>query len=55
MDFNSTPLVSIIIPIYNAYDCLKPCIESVIKNTDLKNNRLILIDDKSPDKKVLPL
>ena len=45
----------IIIPIYNAYDCLKPCIESVIKNTDLKNNRLILIDDKSPDKKVLPL
>lgn len=45
----------IIIPIYNAYDCLAPCIDSVIKNTDLENNRLILIDDKSPDKKVLPL
>lgn len=45
----------IIIPVYNAYDCLKPCIDSVIKNTDLKNNRLILIDDKSPDKRVLPL
>ena len=45
----------IIIPIYNAYDCLKPCIDSVIKNTDLDNNRLILIDDKSPDEKVLPL
>ena len=45
----------VIIPIYNAYDCLTPCIESVIKNTDLNNNRLILIDDKSPDEKVLPL
>ena len=45
----------IIIPIYNAYDCLKPCIDSVIKNTDLKNNRIILIDDKSPDERVLPL
>ena len=45
----------VIIPIYNAYDCLSPCIDSVIKNTDLKNNRIILIDDKSPDEKVLPL
>ena len=45
----------IIIPIYNAYDCLAPCIDSVIKNTNLEENRLILIDDKSPDERVLPL
>lgn len=45
----------IIIPIYNAYDCLSPCIDSVIKNTDLNNNRIVLIDDKSPDERVLPL
>ena len=45
----------IIIPIYNAYDCLKPCIDSVLECTDMKNNRLILIDDKSPDERVLPL
>jgi len=45
----------IIIPIYNAYDCLQPCIDSIINNTDLKNNRIILIDDKSPDERVLPL
>lgn len=45
----------IIIPIYNAYNCLQPCIESVLKNTDMKNNRLILINDKSTDNKVLPL
>lgn len=45
----------VIIPIYNAYDCLEECIDSVINNTNLKNNRIILVDDKSPDKKVLPL
>lgn len=43
----------IIIPIYNAYDCLKECVDSVIQNTDLKNdNSLILIDDKSPDERI---
>ena len=42
----------VIVPIYNAYDCLAPCIDSIIKNTDLKNNRLILINDKSPDERV---
>lgn len=45
----------IIIPIYNAYDCLSPCIDSVINNTDMNNNRIILINDKSTDKRVLPL
>lgn len=45
----------IIIPIYNAYDCLKPCIDSVIKNTNLDENRLILINDQSTDERVLPL
>lgn len=45
----------IIIPIYNAYDCLKPCIDSVLKYTDMNKNRLILINDKSTDKRVLPL
>lgn len=44
----------IIIPIYNALDCLKECLETIIKNTDLHNNGLILIDDKSPDKDILP-
>ena len=39
----------IIIPIYNALDFLKECVDSIIKNTDLNNNGLILIDDKSPD------
>lgn len=45
----------IIIPIYNAYECVKDCVESVIKHTNLKENGLILIDDKSPDERIIPL
>ena len=45
----------IIIPVYNAFDCLAPCIDSVIANTDFDVAHLFLIDDKSPDKRVLPL
>ena len=42
----------IIIPIYNAYDALVECTESVLKNTDLKDNGLILIDDCSTDSRI---
>lgn len=42
----------VIIPIYNAYDAVKDCIYSVIKNTDLKENSLILINDCSTDKNI---
>ena len=47
--------VDIVIPIYNAYDFVKLCIESVIKNTDLKKHTLVLVDDKSPDERIVPL
>ena len=42
----------IIIPIYNAYDCLVECVSSILKSTDLKENSLILINDKSSDKRI---
>ncbi|MBE6809814.1 MAG: glycosyltransferase [Ruminococcaceae bacterium] len=42
----------VIIPIYNAYDATVNCIESVINNTDLKENRLVLINDCSPDERI---
>lgn len=45
----------IIIPIYNAYECTEACIKSVIKNTNLKENGLILINDKSPDERISKL
>lgn len=42
----------IIIPIYNAYECVDSCIKSVLENTDLNINNLILINDKSTDENI---
>lgn len=44
--------VDIIIPIYNAADDLEICLESIYKHTDLENNRLVLINDNSPDPRI---
>lgn len=46
--------VDIIIPIYNAFDDLKICLESLYRNTDLNTNHLILINDNSPDDRIKP-
>ena len=48
------PKVDIIVPIYNAYQYTEECIKSVLKHTDLKTHNLLLINDKSPDKTILP-
>ena len=42
----------IIIPIYNAYESLIECVDSVIKSTDLKKHNLVLINDKSTDDRI---
>lgn len=46
--------VTVIIPVYNAYESLKKCIDSVLAYTDFASEQLLLIDDKSSDEKVLP-
>lgn len=46
--------VDIIIPVYNAYEDLKICLESVKKYTDLSKHRVILINDNSSDQNILP-
>ena len=43
---------TIIMPIYNAHDATKAAIESVIQHTDLKTNKLLLINDKSTDERI---
>ena len=46
--------VDIVIPIYNAFEDLQICVESLKKNTDLSVHRLILINDNSPDERIYP-
>lgn len=46
--------VDIIIPIYNAFDDLKKCIESIKKYTDLSLDRVICINDCSTDERIVP-
>lgn len=46
--------VDIIIPIYNALDYLKECLDSIRMHTDLSLDRVIMIDDCSPDPLVWP-
>ncbi len=43
------PKTTIIVPVYNAPDEVRDCIRSLVKHTDLKSNRLVIIDDCSPD------
>lgn len=48
-------IVDIIIPVYNAYDFTKACINSVIANTDLSRHTLVVINDMSPDDRIAPM
>ncbi|MDE5872410.1 MAG: glycosyltransferase, partial [Lachnospiraceae bacterium] len=44
--------IDIIVPVYNAYEDLLKCIDSLKKYTDLSIDRLILINDCSPDERI---
>ncbi|CAH9014898.1 glycosyltransferase [Candidatus Nitrosacidococcus sp. I8] len=48
-------IIDVIIPVYNAYDQLLACLESVWHHTEEKDYRLILIDDKSTDPRIQSL
>ena len=43
------PLVSVIVPVYNAEDCLERCVHSITRQT-YGNLEILLIDDGSPDR-----
>ena len=44
----SSPLISVIVPVYNVEKYLDKCIESIVNQT-YKNLEIILVDDGSPD------
>lgn len=46
--------IDIIVPIYNAYDDLQKCLNSLYQHTNLTENRLILINDNSSDDRIRP-
>ena len=47
--------VDIVVPIYNGYDDLIRCIDSLRRYTDLTRHRILLIDDCSPDERIRPV
>lgn len=44
--------VSIVMPVYNGYEHLKHCVQSIFRCTDLSVHTLFIIDDKSTDQRV---
>lgn len=49
------PRTTIVIPVYNAPEEVRDCITSVIRHTDLQRDRVLVIDDGSPDPAVAPM
>jgi GT2 family glycosyltransferase/glycosyltransferase involved in cell wall biosynthesis len=46
--------VDIVLPVFNAYDHVLPCVESVLKHTVHIPYRLVVIDDASTDPRIFP-
>ncbi len=46
--------IDILLPVYNGFEYLRPCLDSLLKHTDLPFH-IYIADDKSPDERVLPL
>ncbi|QSX79647.1 glycoside hydrolase family 99-like domain-containing protein [Agrilutibacter solisilvae] len=43
---------TIVVPVYNACDEVRACLDSLVRNTDLSRNRVIVINDGSTDPRV---
>lgn len=51
---NSQSAVDIVVPVYNGYEDLVRCVESLKRYTDLLRHRVIFIDDCSTDERIRP-
>ena len=45
-------IIDIIVPVFNAFEETKQCIDSVIRNTRDVPHRLIILNDASTDKRI---
>ena len=48
IEINETPLISVVVPVYNAEKTIQQCVDSILSH-DNKNIELILVDDGSKD------
>lgn len=53
MNRNHNP-IDIVIPVYNGYEDLQLCMDSIRKYTDLSRHYVLLINDCSPDERIQP-
>lgn len=46
---------TVVVPVYNALDEARDCLRSILNHTDLTRDRLLVIDDGSPDPEAAPM
>lgn len=46
----SQPIISIVLPVYNAEEYLEPCVKSILEQQEIMNFEVIAIDDGSTDR-----
>lgn len=44
--------VSIVMPVYNGFECIGDCVNSILMHTDLSYHSIVLIDDRSTDPRI---
>lgn len=52
---DETRRLTIIVPVYNAPDAVERCLQSVLTRTDLRQHRVLMIDDGSSNERITPL
>ena len=52
---SSSPRATVIVPVFNALSVVRPCVEAILRWTDLDRHRLVIADDASDEHTVAQL